>query len=237
VYWLKGEAEAARKLAEQALPMARSSANERNLAEALLNLSFMMVFQKDDYDRARAYQEEAKRICQEAHDDWNLARAYVHMGATQSRRKEYEAARSLYDQSFKLYKKLGDINFQGNVMHFIGSLEVEHNNWQDGVEFLRESLKINRLVNGKLYAAGNIFKLARVARLNGNHPRAVRLYLAGQGIFEDLGVWGSDEDDASELEEALETARAELDDAEFQLAWNAGQNMTMEEAIEYALSD
>jgi len=234
LYYFLGKTEAV-TMAEQALSLARSQTNKHLTAKALTSLGFMLVSQESNLDRCLAFFEEAQNICQEVHDDWQLARALLLMGSIQIRRKEYKAARSACNQSFNLYKKLGDIAFQGNVKHFIGSLEIKQNNLHAGVQACRESLRILRPIKGKLWVAGNIFELARVARIKENYSRAIRLYLASQRIYEDMGVlWGEDEDD---VKDALETARAELDEVEYQSAWEAGQKMTVEEAVDYALSD
>ena len=179
--------------------------------------------------------EEGRNIFQEIHDDWHLARAHMLLGITQTQRKEYKTARDFLDESFNIYKKLGDISFQGVVKYVIGKLEIEQKNMQEGVKAYRESLKIQREVNGKLYIAGNIFELARIENCKGNHARAVRLYLASRRIYEDLGAFWSEDD--TEVKKALEIARSELSKPEFQSAVEAGQHMTLGEAIEYALED
>jgi predicted ATPase/DNA-binding CsgD family transcriptional regulator len=234
LYYFLGKTDAV-NMAEQALSLARSQPNKHLTAKALTNFGFMLVTQESNVDRCLAFFEEAKIICQEVHDDWQLARAYMLKGSIKIRRKEYKAARSAYNQSFNVYKNLGDIAFQGNVKHMIGRLEIEQNNLNAGVQAYRESLRILRPIKGKLFTAGNIFELAGVEILKENYSRAVRLYLASQRIYEDMGVLLSEEED--EVKDALETARAELDELEFRSAWEAGQNMTVEEAIEYALND
>ena len=234
-YQLRGKTKEALNMAEQALPLARSQSNKFNLAEALLNLGLLLVFQANDFNRVQTYQEEAQNIVQEAHDEWELARVFMHLAVTQTRKKEYKAASSLYNESFNLYKKLGDILFQGVVKRLIGNLELEQYNLPEGVEAHCEALRIARAVKNNLQIANNIFELARAEKLKGNYPRAVRLYLASKKIYEDIEAWWSGDD--PELEEALAIARDALGEDEFQSAFNAGQQMTMEEAIEFALVD
>ena len=99
----------------------------------------------------------------------------------------------------------------------------------------RESLKIAKAVKNDHQVASNIWGFARVVKIKGNQAHAIRLYMASKRIIEDRGAWWSVDD--PELEEALETARAELDETEFQSALEKGQRMTMEEAIKYALEN
>lgn len=223
------------KMAEEALSLVRSQPNKHIMAEALLSFGLMLVNQEGQVDRGLVYMEEARNICQEIHDDWHLARAHMLLGIAHIKRKEYKTARALLDESFNIYKKLGDIGFQGIVKYNIGKLEIEEKNMQEGAKAYRESLKILREVKGNLYIAGNIFDLAGIESRTGNHARAVRLYLASRRIFEDLGVLWSEDD--AEVKKALEIARAEISKPEFQSAVEAGQQMRLEEAIEYALEE
>jgi predicted ATPase/DNA-binding CsgD family transcriptional regulator len=235
INWLQDRADEARTLAERALPLARSQSNKHNTVIALLNLGLILVLQNDDFDRGQTYIEEAKNICQEIHIEWELARSFMALAVAKSRQNEYIKARSLYSKAFHLYKKIGDINFQCVVNRLIGDLEVQQNNLTKGVEAYRESLMIARNVKNNLQIAYNIYALAGVEKVKGNYPRAIRLYLASKKILLDMGVLWIEND--SKVDEALASARATLGEAEFQFAWEAGQHMTMEEAIGFALGD
>ena len=235
LFYLQGKNEKAMKMAEQALLLARTQPNKHLVAQALLNLGLMLVSRNGDIDRGRAYIEEAKNICEKISDDWVLARALMHLAVVQSYKKEYSTARSLYAKSFNLYKKLGDLQFQGVIKRLIGELEINRNNLADGIEAHREALTIAQAVKSNLQIAYNIYSLAGVEKVKGSHLRAVQLYLASKKILRDLGVLWIEDD--SEMKEALETAHAALGATEFKSAVDAGQHMTIEEAVEYALGD
>ena len=235
ITWLQGKTEKAKNMAEQVLQLARSLPNKLNTAEALLNLGLMLISQKNDLARGQAYIEESKTLCEEIHNEWELARALMHLAIVNARKNEYNTACSLYSKSFNLYKKLGDIHFQGVVKRLIGNLEVKRDNLRAGMKAYREALVIAQSVKSDLQISYNIWELARAAKARENHIRALQLYLASKRILDDIGAWWSG--DEPELEEELATARAVLGEAEFHSAMEAGQHMTMEEAIEYALSD
>jgi predicted ATPase/DNA-binding CsgD family transcriptional regulator len=231
--WLQGNTAVAREIAEQVLPLAQSQPNKHITAEAFLNFGLMLVFQKYDFSRGLALIEEAKNLCHEINDEWELSRAYMILAMAHSLQNEYDTAHSLYIKSFNLFKKLGDIGFQCVAMRRIGDLEILRKNITEGVKAYRESLPIAQAVKNDFQIVSNIWGLARAAKINGNQARAVRLYRASKRILDDMGVWWSGDD--PELEKALETARAELSEAEFQSALEEGQHMTMNEAIEFAL--
>jgi len=235
LFYLQGKNEEARKMAEQVLPLARSQPNKHLMAETLLNLGLMLVSQMDESDRGRAYMEEAKNIGEQVDDEWVLARALMHLAVFHTHKEEYNTAHSLYTKSFNLYKKLGDILFQGVVKRLIGLLEIKQNNLAQGIEAHREALTIARAVKSNLQIAYNIYSLAGVEKIKGNYPRAIQLYLASKKIFVDMGVLWIEDD--PKVKETLEAARVGLNKNEFQSAWDAGQRMTFEEAIDFALGN
>lgn len=233
--WLQGKTKEARNMAEQALRLAQSQSNKHNTAKALLNLGMILVLQKDDFSRGQAYMEESKGLCQEIHDEWLLARAFMDLAVAQFQQNEYNYARSLYSESINLFKKFGDLGFQCIVMRLIGDLEAKRLNLTESVEYYRESLKIAQVVRSNSQIAYNFWGLARVDKVKGNHTRAIRLYMASKRILEDMGVWANRDD--IELDEEFTLARASFGELEFQSVWDRSHNMTMEEAIKFALYD
>jgi predicted ATPase/class 3 adenylate cyclase len=231
-WWLASKD--AKPLAEQAILLARAQGSESNIAKALATLGIISANQRN-LTEARNCLEESRDIYLDIQDGWGYARTLMGLAVVQKFQNHYDAASSLYTQSFNEYKKLGDIHFQCVVKRLIGDLEVIRNNLAEGVEAYRESLVIARIVKSNLQIAHNFWGLARVAKVKGNHARALRLYLVSKKIYEDIGAWMSE--DEPELEETLATARAALGKAEFQSAREAGQNMTIEEAIELALAN
>jgi len=233
-YWLLSRLKEARTFAEQALNISRSQTNKINRAVALMNLGVILISQGQP-DKAESYLEEAKDICQEYHYEWELARAHMLLGNAYKNQSQYASARAHLSEAFNLYKTLGDIIFQCTVQWIVGDLEIKQGNLNKAIGEYCESLRIARAVENRWTIANIIWGLANVAKAKGDHDRTLRLYLASKKIFDDVGAWWSG--DEPELEDALETARATLNEVEFQAALDAGQNMTMEEAIEYALSD
>jgi len=234
IYWLQARMEEARTFAEQALILGWSQTSKVNTAMALLNLGVILQTEKE-LDRAQGYLEEAKDICQENQHEWELARAHLLLGVVHKKQDRYTSARSHFSEAFDLWKKLGDIGFQCVAQRIVGDLEVEQGNLNEAINEYCESLFIAREVKNRWTAANIIWGLARVAKAKGNHGRALRLYLASKKIVDDIGAWWSG--DEPELEEALATSRDTLGEAEFHSAMDAGQQMTMEEAIEFALRD
>jgi len=234
IYWLLSRLEEARTLAEQALLLSKSQTNKLNTVVALLNLGVILISDGQP-NQAENYLKEAKGMCQEYHYEWELARAHMLLGNAYRNQNRYASARFHLSEAFNLYKKLGDIFFQCTVQWIGGNLEIKQGNLNEAIIEYCESLRIARAVENRWTIANIIWGLADVAKAKGLHERALRLYLASKKIFEDVGAWGSGDDDL--LKDALETARVELGEAEVQSALEDVEHMTMEQAIDFALSD
>ena len=70
----------------------------------------------------------------------------------------------------------------------------------------------------------------------GRAERAARLLGAGQAPITAAGSLTIRKDQA-EYNQAVATARAQLGEEAFAAAWQAGQAMSLDEAIDYALAD
>ena len=233
VSWLQGRSKEAFTMAEQALSLARSQPDKKNLAEVLIEFGKMLVIQKEDFSRGQAYIEEGRDICREIHAEWELANALMNLAIAHSRKSEYNSARSLYSEAFNLFDKFGDINFKGIIKLHIGDLELMQNNLTRAARAYRESLMVAIEVENNLSIGGCLWRLARVTEAKKDYSNTVKLRTAGKMIFDNFGAW-LDGDDLR-LKEELGSALAMLGEERFQSAWEAGQNMAMEEAIELAL--
>lgn len=234
IYWVQANMKEARTFAEQALFLSRSQTSRVNTAVALLNKGLTLIADRQA-DQALAYLENAKEICREHRYEWELARTHMILGVANKYRKQYTSARSHFSKAFNLYKKLGDIFFQGVVQRSMGDLEIKRGNLNEATREYSQSLLVAQKMENRWIVANIIWGLARVAKAKGHHDRALRLYLASKNIFEDVGSWWVD--DAPELEEQMAIARAVLGELQYQSALEDSRHMTVEDVIEFALGN
>jgi serine/threonine-protein kinase PknK len=88
----------------------------------------------------------------------------------------------------------------------------------------------------KMHTSESLEGLACISAAEGDAKRAARLFGAAQALREVVGYQHHPEDDAWRAP-YLATARSRLDEASWEEAWAAGQAMSMEQAIVYALSE
>jgi len=149
---------------------------------------------------------------------------------------DYPQALSRLEQSLAQFRDLGHILGVGQTLTVLG--RVAHAQANDGTaaRYFAESLALLRetAISESQYAV--LEGLAGVAAAQGNPGRAARLFGAVEARREALGEPLPLAYRAG-YEHDVTTARAQLDDATFAAAWAAGQAMSLEQAIAYALNE
>ena len=100
----------------------------------------------------------------------------------------------------------------------------------------KESLTIGRDLGDPPGIARGLEGLAGMAHEQNELSRATRLWGAAAALRERIGNPRSPADQ-NKAAERWASVRAELGDAVFTAAWDAGRAMTMEQAVEFALGD
>jgi hypothetical protein len=101
---------------------------------------------------------------------------------------------------------------------------------------LRESLELLRDLGHTARAARTLCYLGILTIRQGAFARGVRLISAAEAIYRYYRIL-SDPAQWANLEASLARARAALGEEFFQSAWGAGQAMTLEQAVAYALEE
>jgi hypothetical protein len=97
-----------------------------------------------------------------------------------------------------------------------------------------ESLTIRREIGDRWGVAVGVGWLGEVAIALGQAQQGVRLLGASEALHEAIGAAREPEYNTT-YERAVTSARSSLGEEAFQMAWQKGQAMTMEQAVEYAL--
>src|SRR5262249_37712300 len=102
---------------------------------------------------------------------------------------------------------------------------------------LAESLVIARGLRDQCLIAALLAALAPVATAAGRPARAAQLWGAAERLREEVGS-ALPPNERDRCERQVTAARASLgEETAFDVAWQAGRAMTLEQAIEYALGE
>jgi tetratricopeptide (TPR) repeat protein len=227
--------EAARTFLRESLALSRELGNQRGIAHSLGALG-NVAREQGEYKAARTLLEESLALSRELGSLVDIAWSLCNLGSAAMKVGKYEAARAHLEESLTIGRELGshrDIVFS---LGALGHLAREAGDYPGCAAYYRESLRLRQSRDDRWAIAQALEDFAGLAERQRQWERAVRLLGAAQGVAQILGqslpvAVARPE----EYQRTVDGARAALGEAAFAAAWAAGQEMTLEEAIRYAL--
>ncbi|MDQ5854379.1 MAG: NB-ARC domain-containing protein, partial [Chloroflexota bacterium] len=223
----------ARSLLEQALALAREAQDPERVVLVLLGLGQTARLQ-GDLEQARAAYEESAGLAREAGDQWSAAFARGNLGAiAHAEGNETRAAEQL-EAGIAIYRDLGDHGLVAMGLMLLGRVTKTQGDYERSAACLRESLS---LFHEQLYQEGIAATLeasAGLAAAEGQAQRAARLFGSAERLREASGS-SITPFERLDVDADLAAARAQLDEATWQVAWAEGRAMSLEQVIAYAL--
>jgi len=233
--WTKGDYERAKGLLEESLALSRHADDRFGVADALLMLG-STVGSMGDRKRDKQLQGEAVALCRELGYSSTLAVSLFSMGYGLLMDGDYERGEALIEEAAVLYRERGykgGLQFAVDNLGWAALLQGDH---QRARSSYRESLTLCKELGDKMVASESLDGLACISAAEGEAEQAARLFGAAEALFEAVG--GQHEPGEAALREPyLAMARSQLDQMAWQAPWEEGRGMSMEQAIEYALSE
>jgi tetratricopeptide (TPR) repeat protein len=183
---------------------------------------------REDHDLAsrRAALEEAVALARTTRDSFLLCQAMSGMGHVFGSIGELAAAEPWYLESFRIAREIGDHWSILDAMNCLADGYLGLGQVRKAKEFFREGLRAASDLGARGYLAWFIGGLYGVATKEGRPQRAVRLGAASEAVLNP----GSRYDPRF-------AERLGLDEEEARAEWKAGQSMTLDQAVAYALSE
>ncbi len=121
-------------------------------------------------------------------------------------------------------------------LHTLGWVALLGGDLERAKALHKESLALCHELGDMAFASNRLAGLACVAGAEGEVLRAARLFGAAEASCEETGI-PLEPAERTLVEPYLVGARSQLEEGTWTKAWEEGQAMSMEEAIEYALSE
>ena len=231
---LRGDPERATKLAEEGLMLSREASDTECIGDSLLLLGHASR-SRGDYARAKQFYEEGLALAREPWGGASLVSSCLnHLGWISLREGDLEQATALFEEAAALIREqrseellmpLCNLGWVALLGGDLGRAKALHN----------ESLALCHEIGDKRYASYCLEGLACVAGVEGEAGRAARLFGTAEALLEAIGLPPAT--DQRTLEEPyLVAARSQLDVASWEASFAEGKAMTLEQAVEYALS-
>lgn len=231
--WL-GQLDEGVEVLEESLALRRQLGDDRGIARSLFHLAISEDFRRQ-YGRATDLYEETLEVQRRVGDTWGMGRVLGYQSKTVLRQGDIERAAALSEEGLRLSRAAAD-----NWGVALASATVAGVAWARGDlagagAALKESLLLFRDVGSRDRIAECLQDLASLACQQGAMHQTVRLSAAAEATQQRIGLalWPAV---AARRDQDLPIARAHLGDTVFGTAWAAGLPMSIDQAIDDALT-
>jgi len=231
----QGDYQRAAELSEQSLALWEELGDAAGTAQSLLSLGTVAA-EKGERERAIELSERAAELYRESGDRRGHALAVSNLGGIALDQGDYLRAAELSEQAYGLFEALDDSEGMAFALVNQGFAALSEHDHKRALGLLREALR--RLAELEFRdVIGYCFEgLAAVLAFTGEADPAARLLGAAEALRESVGV-----DLAPTERETHETTTAAVREAlgekRFSAAWHLGRDLSLEDAIAYALAE
>ena len=232
---LQGDYQQAESRLTEGLLLLRELGDVPGVADSLNHIGRLPHVRRD-WMRATGLFEEALDFYREIGDEEGVASTLNNLGLVAYDRGEYERAIHLHEESCSIHAALGTRLGSGIGRYDLGNAlygVCEHGR---AGEAYQEALRLLLGAGDKALIAFCLEGLGRVALAEGQPERAIRLWGAADKLRSAIQA-PLPPPDRPLHERTAAHARGALGESAFQAAWEAGQRMTLEEAVRDALSE
>ena len=207
--------------------------------EAAISLAYlgMTAVRQADEAQVPRLREEAETLRREPSLGRRaLAELLFFQAAAASNESDFPQAMALFEESLSVFRDLEDARGISRCLISFGMVSLMGRHYDQTESVARKGLESVRELGDR---PGTSFALLVEAALAGvrNEPaRAAKLWGAAEALREAIGLSMGHQDRVDyDYAGRVAAARAQLDDAAWQAAWNEGRAMSPEQAVDYAL--
>jgi non-specific serine/threonine protein kinase len=191
-----------------------------------------------DYDAAGAYLGQAMTVAQAAESSYNVALTFGHLGILAFLQRDYDDAEAKWEQSLSAGRAFGYKGLVIMTARGLAYVALQRGQVERAAALCRESLLLSRERRTPMGLAAGLAAFAALAAACGQPERSAKLY--GSAAARLVGYPGGRHrwpQDPVVQERYLNILRAQLDEATFNAAWEAGYALTLDQAIAVALEE
>jgi predicted ATPase len=232
---LKGDIQAALRYGEESVALWRAAESPWDLGLTLVNLG-MAHSAANDQTAAMKCSKEALSLFRTVQDSWGLAISLFGLGLASAHQGDYTAARTRMEEALSHWLQEEDVWSRAETLGLLAQVLERQGEVQRATAVYRDCLMLSREIGDKPRCAFVLRHLSALAQAQGQLEWAVRLYAAADrwdsaegGVFTTLA-------DPAGQAQVLATLRTQLPEEAFATYWAKGQELTLDQAIEAALS-
>ena len=233
---MTGYKEEAVEVFEEARARAEELGDKYIIGTVLSAGSRVEVFAKGDFTKAIEYHTKASELLREHGNYWSYGISMFGFGNLYLAHKEFEKSREKYKIAMQAMQKLGSnrnvVMIKSDLAHI---LRYEGKN-TEALATYQETIKDWQRMGHRAAVAHQIESLAFIAKAMEQTERAVRLFGSAEALRQKIEIDMTTQE-REEYDKEVADLKANIDEQEFNSLWSEGRSMTMEQAIELALSE
>jgi predicted ATPase/transcriptional regulator with XRE-family HTH domain/Flp pilus assembly protein TadD len=242
--YIEGDYRLAQRYYQEHFNIRREIGDKNGMAAALNSLATVAA-SLEDYNLAHSYFEQSLKIIRELGDKQNLGHTLNNLAYLANLQGNYSLAENCLQESLFITREIGDKREIGNALNHFGIGAVLQQKYQEARHYYRESLII-RLELGDKRGVGESLAGYCGLPLSQNESSSVlppvkleqACWLAGAASGLLVAIKAAlDNPEKSLYQKTLETLHQHMSEEAFNTAFTAGQAMTLEEAVAYALNE
>jgi non-specific serine/threonine protein kinase len=234
VAWLQGDYPAARVLLADSLALLQNLGNKWDIAWALSRLGDIDLY-LGDYTRAAVSLEASLALARQVGDHFVLGHVLLSLGYAAHSQGDNSRAAACYEESLARFRALSDTWGIAAVLHTLGYVLRAQSDTTRAIACFSESLTRYWKMGHKEGSSLCLNGLAGMAGEIGQPVRAAQLFGAAEALRESIGL-SQQADERAAYDRSIAVVHAQLDAAAFAAAWAEGRAMSVEQAIDDALS-
>jgi tetratricopeptide (TPR) repeat protein len=220
-------------LAEEFLALARAQCDPIQTINALSILG-MTAVQRGDTGQAAQYLEECISVARVHGGPFDLAMALYNFGLAKSEEGQYLEAVELIQESLTLFRGEGEMFWAMNAVGSLGYIALLEGRHRQARPLLLEYLEMGVQFQDRANIAAGLEGLAAVAIDEGSADQAARLFGAAESLRNEIGGRLMSLRNRTMIERSVRSTRQRLGEPAWVAAWNAGQVMTVQQAVSMA---
>jgi non-specific serine/threonine protein kinase len=231
----QADLERATALGEEGLKLARKLGDEEGTATAFLNLG-MAVMSRGELERSKALLEEGLPLFRGLGDLWGLARSLLSLGFVAMFQGDKERASALIEECLAVSRESGDVWSSGMALIQMALMALLREDYGKAEALCKETMELSRRSGMQHHITLVLHTSAALAGSRGQLLRSARLWGAAEALREAMGTVFTPLE-LRTYRPYIAAARAQVEDAAWEAAWQKGRAMSMEEVIDYVLSE
>jgi non-specific serine/threonine protein kinase len=202
-------------------------------AEVRNNLG-LVAYWRGDFETSVRHFQESVELAHELGDEGSLGQALFNLGLLAYLASDGGDGRALVEESLAILRRLGDRPAMALALGLLGCMALDDGDLATARSSLVEALGITHALGDRVNVLFGLEAFARLAARRGEYRKTLRLAGAAAALRTAVGaitfsLW------QSRLDVALDVARRVMGSEASAAAWDEGQAMSLEDAIQLAL--